>query len=212
MPNNRITALAAVLFASTLIACGNVGDAPEATTGDAVIVSEDNGGPYAIDTTRSTITWKAAKVTRSHDGGFRQFAGTIGVIGDSVTAVRVTIETPSIFADEEKLATHLRSDDFFKVDEYPTAAFEADIFARIDSGGYTHMVTGNLTMLGVTKAVTFPAKIERRDSVVSASGDFIINRKDWNILYAGALDDLINDDVRIMLDIVAVKSEPVAVL
>lgn len=206
-----ITPALAAILAVTTAACGDVGDAPEAKTGEAVTVTEATGGDYRIDTTRSKISWKASKVTRAHDGGFREFDGTVSVSGDSVTGVRLTIRTPTIYSDEEKLTGHLKSEDFFQVEKHPTATFEADRFEPTDSAGMTHLVTGNLTMLGTSKAVTFPAKISVAGNEVSADADFIINRKDWNILYTGAPDDLINDEVRIIFDITAVKGEPIAV-
>src|SRR5687768_14266223 len=174
MRSSTSAAVAFALFATMLVSCGDVGDAPEATTGEAVTVSEGAGGSFAIDTSRSSIAWKAAKVTNAHDGGFNKFEGTVSASGDSITAVRVTIHTTSIFSDNEKLTNHLKSDDFFKVDEHPTAKFEADKFRSVDSAGFNHVITGNLTMLGVTKSVIFPAIIEASDSVVTAKGDFII--------------------------------------
>jgi polyisoprenoid-binding protein YceI len=210
MLRKEITPAALILLATLFMACGKVGDAPEAKTGEAVTVTQGSGGEYRIDTTQSKIGWKAAKVTRAHDGGFRQFDGTVNVNGDSVTAVHLTIQTSSIWADDEKLTGHLKSPDFFKVEEHPTATFEADRFVPIDSAGLTHMVTGNLMLLGATKSVTFPAKITVAGNEVKATGDFIINRKDWGIVYPGAPDDLISDDVRLLLDITAVKAEPVA--
>jgi polyisoprenoid-binding protein YceI len=210
MRSNHLRYLAVTLLATLTVACGNVGDAPEAKTGDAVTVSEGSGGQYRIDTTRSSVKWKAAKVTNAHDGGFREYDGTVTVNGDDVTAVRLNIQTRSIWADNEKLTGHLKSDDFFQVEKHPTATFEADRFEKIDSAGMTHMVTGNLTLLGNTKSVSFPASITVRDSVVNAKADFIINRKDWGIVYTGAPDDLIRDDVRIIFDITAMRSEPLA--
>ena len=205
-----LQSMALALLAAFLVSCGGVGDAPEAKTGNAVSVSEGTGGSYQIDTARSSITWKAAKVSLAHDGGFRQFDGTVTVNGDSVTAARIAINTKSIYSDNEKLTGHLMSEDFFQVDKHPTATFEADRFERRDSAGMTHMVTGNLTLLGTTKSVSFPATIDAEGNTVTAKGDFIINRKDWGIVYAGAPDDLINDDVRIILDVTAVRGEPVA--
>jgi polyisoprenoid-binding protein YceI len=202
--------LAVGLLASVAAACGNVGDAPQAATGDSVTVAKGSGREYRIDTARSTVAWKAAKVTRAHDGGFREYDGTINVDGDSITAVHMTIRTRSIWADDEKLTGHLKSRDFFQVDEHPIATFDADRFTPIDSGGMTHMVTGNLSLLGRTKSVTFPATVTMSDSTVTAHADFIVDRKDWGLAYPGAPDDLIRDDVRIIFDVTAIRSSPVA--
>jgi polyisoprenoid-binding protein YceI len=204
--------LFAAVAAVTLVSCGGVGEAPEAKTSQPVIVNEMAGGRYMIDTTRSRVAWKAAKISLAHDGGFRQYSGTLTADGNQVTGVDITIATPSIWSDNEKLTGHLKTTDFFKVDAYPTATFRADRFEKFDSAGFTHRVTGNLTMLGTTKSVVFPAKISVNEKEVAAKADFIINRKDWNIVYTGKPDDLIDNDVRIIFDIVAKKSEPVTTL
>jgi polyisoprenoid-binding protein YceI len=210
-----VLSLFAAVAALTLVSCGDVGDAPEAKAGQAVKVEEmdqENGGGYMIDTARSSVSWKAAKVTNAHDGGFRDYSGVVMANGGEITGVKINIATPSIWSDNEKLTGHLKSADFFKVDAHPTATFQADRFEKFDSAGFTHRVTGNLTMLGTTKSVVFPATISVNQNEVAAKADFIINRKDWNIVYTGKPDDLISNDVRIIFDIVAKKSEPVATL
>lgn len=211
MRSHPMYPIAIAILAVFAASCGDVGDAPQAKTGEAVTLGEPSSdGSFTIDTTTSKVAWKAAKVTDAHDGGFRQFSGTMNVDGQDVKAVRININTTSVYSDNEKLTGHLRSDDFFKVEEHPTATFEADSFTPTDSAGATHMVTGNLTMLGTTKSVSFPATVEVQDSVVTAKADFIINRKDWGIVYTGAPDDLIRDDVRIFFDIRARRNTPLA--
>jgi len=58
-------------------------------------------------------------------------------------------------------------------------------------------------MHGVTKSVTFPARIELKDDGVQAEAEFAINRKDWGIVYPGMANDLIRDEVLMKLDIEA---------
>jgi len=207
MKNMIVQGMSIGILAFALAACGKVGDAPEAKTDSAVTVAPATGGmTLPIDTSRSSITWKGAKVTGAHDGGFRQFDGTITVDNDQVTGVKVTIDAGSIWADDEKLTGHLKSDDFFSVANYPTATFEAGQFTKVDTvQGATHMVTGNLTMRGKTNSVTFPATIMMNADMVSAKADFIIDRKQWDIIYPGQPDNLISDEVRIIFDVVAAK-------
>jgi polyisoprenoid-binding protein YceI len=50
----------------------------------------------------------------------------------------------------------------------------------------THTVTGDLTMRGVTKSVTFPMKVQVTDERVTGEAEFAINRMDWNIAFPGA--------------------------
>ena len=191
-------------------ACGDVGDAPAAQTAEAVAVASAEGTTLVIDTSRSDIGWKAAKVTRAHDGGFRTFDGTVTVHGGEVAGVNIVIDTRSVWSDTERLTGHLKSEDFFEVETYPTATFEADQFVPVDSAGATHLVTGNLTMHGQTQAITFPAAITVEEGSVQASADFIIDRRDWGINYKGQADDLIENEVRLLLDVVAIPDQPVA--
>ena len=198
-----VATLLVVLFTG----CGDVGDAPKAKTGEEVSVAEATGQTLAINTAESKVNWIGAKVTASHEGGFKEFDGTVSVENGNLTNVKVTIQTASLFTEPDKLVEHLKSAAFFDVEKYPTATFEASKFeAATDTAGNTHIVTGNLTMLGKTNGVTFPAKVSVADGKVTASADFKINRKDWGINYAGQADNLIRDDVRIMLDIAADNS------
>lgn len=201
--------LTVVWLALTIVACGDVGDAPQAQTGEAVAVTGAGGQVLAIDTARSEIRWRAAKVTRAHDGGFRTFDGTVTFDGSTVTGVDLTIDTRSIWSDTERLTNHLKSEDFFEVERYPTATFEADQIVPVDSAGATHLVTGNLTMHGQTHGVTFPATLTVNDGTVQATADFIIDRTDWAINYKGQADDLIENDVRLIFDVVATDGPPV---
>ena len=61
--NSTLLSMFAAIVAVTLAACGGVGEAPGAKTGDSVQVTQAAGGSYVIDTSRSKIAWKAAKVS-----------------------------------------------------------------------------------------------------------------------------------------------------
>ena len=187
-----------------------MGEAPRAQTGEAVDVARAEGTSIPIDTARSEISWRGAKVTGAHDGGFHAFDGAVTVADGRVTGVDLAIDMSSIWSDSERLTGHLKSADFFEVETYPEAAFEADRFERADSAGATHRVTGNLTLHGQTHAVTFPASIQVEADRVSADADFIIDRTRWGVSYPGKPDDLISKDVRIVFDLVAGPADVVA--
>lgn len=196
-----------------LAACANVGDAPEATVEDVTPADDApepfTGTPIAIDTTQSAITWRAAKVTRAHDGGFRSFDGVVYRDGDALTGVDLTIDAASIWSDTEKLTGHLKSDDFFDVAQFPEATFRADAFEPIavpDSTEWaeaTHRISGVLTMHGQAQRITFPAKVTVTDDAIAATADFLIERSRWNLTYPGKPDDLIQEEVRLTFDVVA---------
>ncbi|GAB5522118.1 MAG: hypothetical protein RhofKO_43690 [Rhodothermales bacterium] len=196
-----LTALLVVLVS----ACGDgVGDAPQATTGDAVESDAvATGVAYTIDPEASQLNWKASKVSLAHDGGFNDFTGTVMVDGETVTGVDIEVDMASIWSDNERLTGHLMSEDFFEVETYSKGLFALSSIAQGDTS-YTAM--GNLTLRDSTRGVTFPVDVEVvDDNTVTASADFIINRQDWGITYPGRPDDLIQDEVRIMFDVTARK-------
>lgn len=153
----------------------------------------------------STVSFTGSKVTGSHDGGFHGFAGKIMLVGGDPTqsSVRLDIDTTTLWADEDKLAGHLKSPDFFDVEAHPTATFQSTEIVAAD-GGY--MITGNLELHGVTKSVTFPATISVEEGRVTAQAEFSIMRFDFDIVYPGRTDDLIRDEVVIQFDVTAVAA------
>jgi polyisoprenoid-binding protein YceI len=207
----------AVPFLALLIAaCADVGDAPMAETeADAPVqpvAVTPAGVAVPIDTAASRIEWTAAKVTRTHQGGFREFAGVVYVDGDVVTGAEVTAQTASIFADVARLTEHLKTDDFFDAAVNPEVRFLVTELTPIPPGdssaaaGATHRAAGSLTMHGQTNQLAFPITVGVSEGVVTADADFIINRKHWGLNWTGAPDDLVRDDVRVRLHIVSMPT------
>ena len=185
-------------------------DQTRAVTGEAAQVSPAQnvtGQKYQITPQNSKIEFIGSKVTGSHNGGFQQFTGEVNYAGDPQRSrVNITIQTDSITTDEEDLTKHLKTADFFDVAKYPTATFVSTEITSGGQDGATHTVTGNLTMHGVTKAVTFPATIAVTPDTAAVDSTFSINRKDFGISYAGATNNLIRDDVVLKLTIRASKA------
>jgi polyisoprenoid-binding protein YceI len=154
-------------------------------------------GSLSINPSNSKVEFVGAKVTASHPGGFTDFSGKAD-LADPIeqTRVELVIQTASLYADKEKLAKHLKSPDFFDVAQFPTATFKS---TGIKKDGAEHTVTGDLTLHGVTKSISFPATISATDAQVSANAEFSIDRKDFGINYPGMRDDLIRDLVAIKL-------------
>jgi polyisoprenoid-binding protein YceI len=152
---------------------------------------------------KSAIGFIGAKVTGQHVGKFHEFNGRVEYVGTTPTGIDFTINPASLKTDEAKLDTHLKSADFFDVARYPTATFVSKSVRPAEPGNPdgTHRISGTLTMHGVSKEVTFPARVEVTPQGVHATSDFKINRHDWGISYRGAPDNLIKDDVAIRLDL-----------
>jgi polyisoprenoid-binding protein YceI len=100
----------------------------------------------------------------------------------------------------------LKTPDFFDVQKFPTARFVSTAVKPGGQNGATHTITGNLELHGVTKSISFPAMIHMTGDLVHATAEFVINRKDFGIVYPGMPDDLIKDEVAIKLTIIAKKT------
>lgn len=158
----------------------------------------------AISSETSKVEFTGSKVTGKHDGGFKKFTGTIELVDakPESSSVSVDIDVASVFTDADGLTKHLQTGDFFEAEKFPKATFKSTkIVADSAKGAGNYTVTGDLTLRGVTKSVTFPAAITVSDADVAVKSEFSINRKDFGILYAGKADDLIRDDVVLKLDL-----------
>jgi len=202
-----ITALG-LLIAVLAFGCANpAANKPQASVGKA---APDAGSPapagaetLIIAPENSKVEFVAAKVTRSHNGHFEQFTGSIDLAGSSADQSRVTIdiETGSVMTDEDQLTGHLKTADFFDVAKFPKATFvSTKIEPRRDKAdANTYDVTGNFDLHGIKKSITFPANIQIGPDRVAVNAEFAINRKDFGIVYAGKADNLIRDGVVIRL-------------
>jgi polyisoprenoid-binding protein YceI len=151
---------------------------------------------------QSKIEFVGSKVTGSHVGGFEKFEGTIRVAGGKVAdkGNKVVIDTTSLYTDNQRLTGHLKSPDFFGTAAYPTATFES---TAVEGTGPNAKVTGQLTLHGISKEISFPANIQVSDSGVALAAEFSINRFDFEMKYAGKADDLIRKEVVLKLNVKA---------
>lgn len=196
------------LASLALLICGCANPAankPKASVGNAAPESNTakpaGGETLTITPDNSKVEFVAAKVTRSHDGSFKQFSGTIDLLNsDPVqSVVSISIDAASVVTDEDQLTGHLKTPDFFDVAKYPKATFVSTKIEPATANGAIHSVTGNFDLHGVKKSISFPATIQVTPAAVSVNAEFAINRKDFNLNYPGKADDLIRDGVVIKL-------------
>lgn len=169
---------------------------------------------YMVDSKASSLIWHGEKVLGKHWGYVTIDNGWIKKDGDTYTGefyIDMTSITDEDIEDPEsrgKLVGHLKSDDFFSVNNYKMSKFKLTKVEAKDYGEYNHVVVGDLTIKGITKQISFPAKIEISDKVMTAKAEFEINRTWWNIKYGSGnfFDDLgdkmIYDDIKFELDLV----------
>jgi len=192
-------------FTFFLISCG--GDAQQATEAEAPAVAEPTAVSYQIDPAQSVITWVGKKsfVESKHNGTIKLADGSLEVLDGNVTAGKFTIDMNSIDNEDlkgtdgyEKLLGHLKSADFFAVDSFPQASFEVTGVSALEGDSVnTHTISGNLTIKGISKNITFPAKVSIDSNNFTAQGNVIINRADWEVKFGSNsfFPDLVGDKV-----------------
>ena len=137
------------------------------------------------------ITFVGTKPGGKHDGGFKTLTGSATVDGDTLTALEVEIDTESLYADDAKLTAHLKSPDFFSVKANPKAKFVSKKVEKTDKG---YSVTGDLTLNGKTKEISFPVSVARAGGALKIESTFTIDKRDFGMTYGGGK---INDEVAI---------------
>jgi polyisoprenoid-binding protein YceI len=208
-----ITTFSLMIFAALTFACAN----PAANKTQANVSSatkESSTKPAEAETLvitpeNSKVEFVAAKITRTHQGSFKKFSGTIDLTANHLENSRVSIDIDpsSVVTDEDQLTAHLKTPDFFDVAKYPKATFVSTKLEPNTMNGATHTVTGNFELHGVKKSISFPATIQAAPDNVSVNAEFAINRKDFGLLYPGKADDLIRDGVVIKLTIKAPRAK-----
>ena len=178
---------------------------------------------YVIDPVHSTIGFSIKHLMVSTvQGNFKTFTGSITLDpkNTSESSVEATIETKSINTQNEARDTHLRSADFFDADVNPAITFKStDI--KVKNNIYT--ITGDLTIKGITKAITFPLTVlgpvkspMNGDDVIGATGETVINRQDFDIKWNNKMDEngyILGDEVTININLEAhKKTQPVEAL
>jgi polyisoprenoid-binding protein YceI len=144
------------------------------------------------------VEFTGKKKDGKHDGGFKKLSGTASVTGSDPTTIKVevTIETDSLWSDNEKLTAHLKNPDFFDVKTNPQAKFTSTKVEKADGGKYK--VTGELALNGKKKEISFPAEITADGGTLKVNSEFQIKRMDFGMSY---MPDRIDNEVTIRLKV-----------
>lgn len=172
-----------------------------------------------INTKESIVEWIGKKVTGQHNGNIKINSGEFNTDGGRLISGKIEIDMGTIVcldltdkSTNDKLIGHLKSDDFFSVEKFPYSNFEiTDVkeYKNSDKPEFNSMVSGNLTIKGITKGISFPASITIKDGILNASADFDVDRTEWNVRYGSGKffqnlgDKLINDNFNIKFKIKA---------
>ena len=176
---------------------------------------EDISGDYTIDPTHTRIGFSTrhAMVTTVR-GQFSDFAGTahVDAANPENSRVELVIQTGSIDTGVADRDAHLRSADFFDADQNKEITF---VSTKVERGGDDWVITGDLTIKGVTKPVTvaFEPTGSARDPFgnlrIGFEGGAAINRKDWGLTWNAALETggvLVSEKVKLEFDVSAIRN------
>jgi polyisoprenoid-binding protein YceI len=169
---------------------------------------------WQIDPAHSLVEFSVRHMMFSTVKG--RFTGVQGTILDvaedpAQSSVQVTIDAGSVATGDDNRDGHLRSADFFNVEQYPTITFAS---RRIEGSRDEFTVTGDLTINGVTREVTLEVAFNGRGTtpfgttVAGFSAETKINRKDWGLNWNAPLEAggvLVSDQVKLNLEVQAVR-------
>lgn len=171
---------------------------------------------YKVDSKQSTLLWTGKKVTGQHSGAISINSGELvaegALIKQGAFEINVASLTNTDITDAEgnaKLVKHLKSDDFFGVEKYPTASFSIVSVTLKSAGEY--LVKGKLTIKGKTNDIEFPAAVSTDGKTLTAAAKITVDRTKYDIRYGSKTffdnlgDKYIYDEFELDLKLVAVQ-------
>jgi polyisoprenoid-binding protein YceI len=171
-------------------------------------------GTWAVDPAHSTVGFSVKHLgIASVRGKFDQFEGTLEIgEGDESARAYGTVQGVSVNTNDAGRDEHLRSADFFGVEQNPELRFESTEITQVDDDSFE--IAGDLTMNGVTKPITLKAEVQGTEidpwgnERVGLEVTGQLNRGDWSMTFNQALGSgnlLVGEKVKLNLDISAVK-------
>ena len=174
-------------------------------------------GTYALDPTHSRIGFVArhAMVTKVR-GSFNEFdgSGSFDAENPANSSLQLTIQAASIDTRNADRDGHLKSNDFFDMENHPTITFVSTGVEQVDTDNFK--VTGDLTIKGVTKPVTVDFEYTGAavdpfgNQRIGLEGKTTVNRKDWGVSWNTALEAggvLVSEKVTLEFEVSAIRSD-----
>lgn len=151
------------------------------------IASEAPPTTLNVVTTESTVQWTARKVTGKHTGQVNIREGKVHMTEGQLKKAEITIDMSSITVTDlsgngkAKLENHLKSDDFFGVEKFPSASLVTTSITPVGEEDYT--ITADLTIRGITHPITFDAQIIPDGKKYIAKAHLVVDRTLYDVKY-----------------------------
>ena len=181
--------LTAALLATTTTFATPLESSKKATEKTTSVVEKK-----VVNTEASNITWRAYKVTGSHEGTINLASGNLDFDGTTLTGGAFVVDMTTINTTDlegeykQKLDGHLHSEDFFGTATHKTASLE--ITSVTASGKNAYSATGNLTIKNITKEVNFTLSVYGSKATASLK----VDRSQFDIRYgSGSFFDNLGD-------------------
>ncbi len=174
---------------------------------------------YSVNVTESAIEWKGETVAKFHTGTVDLKEGNLEMIDGKLTGGSFEVSMASINCTDlegewkGKLEGHLKSDDFFGVETYPTATFVMTEAKQLDGGNYE--VTGDFTVKGKTEVITFNTEVTEADGNITAVSEFTFDRAKFDVRYGSDNffdnlgDKAIYNDIPLKITLKAARSNDI---
>lgn len=159
----------------------------------------------AADIAQSKVEFLVTRAVGEHIGHFENFSSTLELVDGKPTKLTIAVKTGSVVADRSGLTSHLKSADFFHVDQFPTATFTTTAITPMtgeDAAPNSYAVTGTMRLHGVEGKLEFPAIITVEPERVLGAATLDISAKAFGINYAGMEAELAEDAVGLEVELV----------
>lgn len=178
-----------------------------------------NAETFKLDPAQSHVTWMGSKkIGDTHKGIINVKGGAVELKKGALAGGTITIDMKTITNEDlvskpdyqKKLVTHLASEDFFNVEKFAESTLK---IKSVTKKGDQLIVKGDLTIIGTTQPVEFPATVTTNGNIITGEGKIKINRTKWGLKYGSGnffkeltADKIINDEFELDFKVVASKS------
>ena len=165
-----------------------------------------------VNTQKSTIEWEGGSATTTHNGLISLKSGNLEISDGKLTGGTFEVDMTSITnldvseAYRGKLENHLKSEDFFDADAFPTA--QLIIVKATEEKENLYRIIADFTVRDITKSIEFDATLTPSGNSYKASANFTFDRSEYEVkhrsgsFFMGLGDKLIDDEIKVAISVI----------